>query len=364
MRALAAGLVTVAFWTQQAPPGGAGWTKDPSSPVLLPGTPGAFDEAGVFPGPVVRNGITYRLWFTGIDHLGRERIGLATSTDLLNWTKHLANPIIFPGPAGAWDAAGTGQATIHFDGINYRAWYRGLDAAGVGRVGLATSNDGINFTKSPMNPVLNVGGPGAWDAGAIHSVHVISDGNGYRMWYAASDASGLVRFGSAASTNGTTWTRTFSNPEFDPGSPGEWDEAGVASPRVLRDGMGWRLWYTGLGVDGRTRVGYADSPDGHGWTRGPANPVISEGLPGSWDEHSVYVGGTILEDGFFKMWYGGRDLFPGGTPALGFAAAAVPPPPDKPHPSTDCSFSPGAAMPAAFLAALLLLILVSRPFRR
>jgi len=368
MRALAAALVTVAFWTQQAPPGGAGWSKDPSSPVLLPSPAGAFDEDGVFPGPVTRNGVTYRLWFTGLDRFGIERIGLATSTDLLTWTKHLANPLIYPGPSGSWDSAGTGQATVDFDGISYRAWYRGVDAAGVGRIGLATSNDGTTFTKSPMNPVLNVGAAGSWDAGTIHFVHVVNDGNGYRMWYAASNAAGLVRFGSADSMNGTNWTKTFSNPEFGPGSPGEWDEGGLGSLRVIRDGMGWRMWYTGLGLDGRTRIGYAGSPDGHAWTRGPENPVIREGLPGSWDEHSVYVGGTMLEGVYFKMWFGGRAALPGGTPSLGFALATVPPPPDTPSTHSSCSYSAGdaaiAALPAASLMALLLLILVSRAHRR
>jgi len=46
---------------------------------------------------VVRDGDEYKLWYSGYD--GKTwRIGLATSRDGINWTKDHRNPVLVTGP--------------------------------------------------------------------------------------------------------------------------------------------------------------------------------------------------------------------------------------------------------------------------
>lgn len=45
----------------------------------------------------------------------------------------------------------------------YYLYYRGLSGLGVSTCGLATSKDGVGFTKHPNNPVIPLGSVGAFD---------------------------------------------------------------------------------------------------------------------------------------------------------------------------------------------------------
>ena len=62
-----------------------------------------------------------------------------------------------PGPAGAWDSEKVGRPAVLYENGIYKMWYDGA-ANGHRHVGLATSNDGIHFTRHPNNPLfLNAG---------------------------------------------------------------------------------------------------------------------------------------------------------------------------------------------------------------
>jgi beta-fructofuranosidase len=66
-------------------------------PVLTPGSPGAFDEVATWTGSVLRHDGHWHLFYTGLS-IGEagavQRIGLATSDDLVHWRKHEANPVL------------------------------------------------------------------------------------------------------------------------------------------------------------------------------------------------------------------------------------------------------------------------------
>lgn len=48
---------------------------------------GKFDSKHVWAPSIVRRGLTYYMFYTGVDAAGDQRMGLATSTDLFNWTQ-------------------------------------------------------------------------------------------------------------------------------------------------------------------------------------------------------------------------------------------------------------------------------------
>lgn len=64
---------------------------------LRPGEPGTWDDVATWTGSVIRHGGRWHMLYTGIgtqeDGLV-QRIGLASSDDLVHWTKHPANPVL------------------------------------------------------------------------------------------------------------------------------------------------------------------------------------------------------------------------------------------------------------------------------
>ena len=84
-------------------------------------------------------------------------VALAESIPLLtlnlNNYKHPANPVLAAGEKGQWDDDGIERvAVIRLAPNDWRMWYA---CTGQRRsIGLATSKDGVQWTKHPGNPVL------------------------------------------------------------------------------------------------------------------------------------------------------------------------------------------------------------------
>ncbi len=286
-----------------AGPSASGWTRDASNPVLSPG-PAAWDSQHAISPCVVKAGATYRMWYDGTDGASTFRIGTATSPDGIAWTKSAANPVLVP--TAAWELGGIGMACVVHDGATYRMWYLGR-SGGVDRIGTATSPDGVTWTKHEGNPVLLPGAAGAWDAEGVGGPSVLFDGATYRMWYTGVDAGGTARIGLATSPDGIAWTKSPGNPGLNVG-PAAWDATGVEGPSVILDGGLYRMWFGGNNGDDE-RIGAAESADGIAWTKTGA-PVFSNGPAGQWDENDVWSMSVMRDGATLRMWYTG-DSFAG-----------------------------------------------------
>jgi sucrose-6-phosphate hydrolase SacC (GH32 family) len=112
---------------------------------------------------VILDGSTYKMWYTGTDTTGTgfSQIGYATSLDGITWTKYNGNPVLDV-TASDWDSNRVGGEEVIKDGATYKMWYTGSNASNIGRIGYATSPDGITWTKYVSNPVLN-GAPSSWE---------------------------------------------------------------------------------------------------------------------------------------------------------------------------------------------------------
>jgi len=179
-------------------PDGINWIKH-TAPVLQVGAATQWDN-GFLEGPsVIKEGGVYKMWYCGYDAVvdgngtdGLANIGLATSSDGINWTKHPNNPIFTTG-TNTWDSHYVQDPHVINDNGVYYMWYGGNDVEGYGQqVGLATSNDGIAWTKSPMNPVLQKGSANDWDANTASFPSVLKGDNSYEMWYTGKDIAELV----------------------------------------------------------------------------------------------------------------------------------------------------------------------------
>jgi ribosomal protein L40E len=63
-------------------------------------------------------------------------------------------------------------------------WYTSGPVSGIGsKIGCATSTDGIAWTKDANNPILSVGSSGVWDAGGVENQCVVQSQGGYLLYY-------------------------------------------------------------------------------------------------------------------------------------------------------------------------------------
>jgi predicted GH43/DUF377 family glycosyl hydrolase len=285
------------------------WTKYAGNPVLQIGPSGSWDFAGVgLPSVLSKNG-GYEMWYAGSAGTKESgRIGRATSPDGVQWTKSPGNPVLTVGAPGAWDSGYVFAPQVIFHNGVYEMWYRGTDvpdtSLGAG-IGYATSADGLTWTKYAGNPVLSVGPAGSWDERLLYSASVIVEGSTYKMWYSALDATNC-RIGYATSPDGIHWTKHQGNPVLDVGSVGRWDSVFISYPNVIFNGSNYEMWYSG-NQKSPDQIGYATSPDGIHWSKDSSNPVLTAGPAGSWESAYVDASPVILEGKTYKMWYTGSD---------------------------------------------------------
>ncbi len=193
----------------------------------------------------------------------------------ITWTRSDTNPVLEEGTSGAWDAAGVGAASVIKDGSTYKMWYTGLATGPVPAFGYATSSNGRSWTKDTANnPVLTKGSGTDFDEEGVGSGTVIKDGSTYKMWYTGYTDAGsnnVPAIGYATSSNGISWTKSGSNPVLTKGTSGAWDDAGVLSAIVIKESdTSYKMWYTGRAAEGdigNLQLGYATSSNGVSWAR-------------------------------------------------------------------------------------------------
>ena len=285
------------------------WTKYEGNPVLPQGPPGTWDDELAGTPCVLFDGTTYQMWYCGYGGGTLFRIGYATSSDGIIWTKH-PDPVLDVGPAGSWDDDTIYFPYVIFDNVTstYKMWYIGSEGApdNYERTGYATSIDGITWTKHLDNPVLDLGPAGSWDDEVAGGGCVLFDGTTYQMWYSGYGGT-YFRIGYATSSDGIIWTKYPDNPVMDNGPAGSWYYPRVQDPKIIFDGTTYHMWFSGGDIF-TWRIGYATSPDGFTWTMYP-DPVLDWGLPGSWDDYFVGLCSVIFDTptSTYKMWYTGGD---------------------------------------------------------
>lgn len=289
------------------------WTKYSDNPLNL-GVARAIEPYVIYEGNV------FKMWYTAITDA--HRIYYATSSDGINWTPY--GVVLDVGPAGSWDSNSVERPVVLFDGTIYRMWYSGYIPLQE-RVGYANSTDGIHWTKYGGNPVLVPGPSGAWDSADLGYFTVVSNGTSYIMWYDGySGGQGSpLKIGVATSVDGISWTKYQGNPVIVPGSS-DWEGYHVYPGPVLNHDGGYEMWYSGENYSGNVRIGTATSPDGLVWTKNANNPVLDIGSAGSWDSAYVIASAIVEEDNTLMIWYWGSPNQSGGSEGTGLATANIP----------------------------------------
>lgn len=281
-----------------------------TNPVLSPGMAVMWDGAGVSDPAVIYAGGNYKMYYSGTDNNGDSAIGLATSPDGIAWTKvgKLFSNLTSCSENGA--RAGT----VLFDGGVYKMWFQGRGADGAWRVCYATSPNGMTWTGN-ATPVLSRGASGAWDSAWVRNPTVLLDGSAYHLWYTGSQGS-TTQIGHATSPDGIAWTKA-ANPVLVYGPIAAWDWLGSYAPSVVKAGSEFVMFYSGAALPPKWSTGYALSTDGVNWQR--AARIIPQGKPGEFDELSAEYSAVLLESGKYRFWYSG--LSATDVQSIGYAEA-------------------------------------------
>jgi predicted GH43/DUF377 family glycosyl hydrolase len=259
-------------WAQSS-----GWFDFSSIPILYSqGT--QYDGRGIGYPFVMYDDSLYKMWYLNIQSSVNSKgafssVGYATSKDGFTWSHYSQEPILTP-TQGTWDSFIIGHGTILKDNAGYKLYYCGYNDNNNIRysIGLATSSDGIHWEKK-TDPVLN--GTNSWDY-SVGVKGVLKVNNKYFMYYGSSPASGI---GLATSSDGITWTRYASNPILNPTE--NWEGGGIGYASVIYDEGKFKMVYVNNGYS--SSFGFATSEDGIHWTKDDANPIFSkEKTKNSW----------------------------------------------------------------------------------
>lgn len=286
------------------------WVKYGSNPVMSDGAGAAWDNLWVLFHSIEKIDNTYYGYYQGSTDTIVWGIGRATSSDGIAWTKDGGNPVVTVGAGSAWDNQAVLSPTVWKEGSTWYMVYAGRNSSTAPwKIGLASSEDGIAWTKDGGNPVMDVGGAGTWDnAGVVPGTRVFLESGTYYLYYwgytNGSDYS-TWKIGLATSTNRTSWTKSGSNPVLVGGGTDAWN-VGVIDPHVKKIGTTYHMWYQGndTNVADVTAIGHATSTDKTTWTKDTSNPVVPR-TAAAWD--SIWVESPVLvfDNTNWRVYYGG-----------------------------------------------------------
>lgn len=161
------------------------------APILRPEDGAEWENGGLYKPWLLEHDGTYYLFYnakTRAEHGWIEQTGLATSPDLIHWTRHPANPVLPVGGPADFDAIfASDPCVLHHEGV-WWLFYYGLARDGHARDGVAWSHDLRHWTKSGAI-LVDVGGPGSVDAVYAHKPGIIAkDGVLYHFYCAVARA--------------------------------------------------------------------------------------------------------------------------------------------------------------------------------
>ena len=229
--------------------------------------------------------------------------------------------VLDTGPPESWYGQSVSLPTVDFDGKLYRMWFvgstmtsdPGIPYGWYERVGLATTTDGIHWTRANHgDPVMDIGKPGSIDTIQATGVFVMRKDGKFAMWYGAYN--GRHTLGMAASPDGIHWTKANGGKSLS-GLRGR-EQLG---PSIYFDRHRYLMLYNhGLrpaSGGGLWLIHAATSRDGVQWQPafedkpllGPAPPdnfASADGKKGN--NHSVHPTKMVLLAGRARVWYGGE----------------------------------------------------------
>ncbi|MHC4873264.1 MAG: glycoside hydrolase family protein [Planctomycetota bacterium] len=315
------------------------WIRHPENPVLPPLPDSEFESSRCMNPFAIKTDGKYRLYYSGGDKEGIQRICLATAdiTDNLQFKRH--GPILEPGKSGSFDTRWCVLPCVYRFGEQWHLYYSGHEGSDLGLqsfpgIGLALSSDGIHFEKYSSEPIITGNqtdefpeNRGIAGGGTILK-DILNDGTEqYRMYYtlAVGKKSADTKVDQEKhcavchSKDGINWKdhRLILSPRRNVSN----EDIAVAAPFVWKDNDCYRMIYCGIG----TRWGFysmseAVSHDGYEWYCGEEdeNLSLTPDPDSEWESQMVEYPSLIKENNNLRLFYCGNGY---GSTGIGTAVA-------------------------------------------
>jgi predicted GH43/DUF377 family glycosyl hydrolase len=226
-----------------------------STPILLPGKPGAFDEHGIMPSCAIREGnrvfLYYSGWSRSVSVPYTNCTGLAISEDGGDTFERVSEgPVLAKSRSDPYSAT---SPVVLREQDSWHMWYcSGTGWLKVGEkyehtydIKYACSRDGIGWCPSPEASIAQ-----KTKEEAITRPFVLKNGDGYHMWFchrgsrSFRDGSDAYRIGYAHSDDLRQWQRDDNKNSIGPSETG-WDSKMVAYPALIRTNGRTLMFYNG-----------------------------------------------------------------------------------------------------------------------
>ena len=184
------------------------------------------------------------------------------------------NPVLQHSNNPRWDNLYIDPGAMVYQDNMFRMFFNGINGfpAPVG-VGYATSPDGYHWTRQVSEPVLSatllkdthLHGTNLFVTSAL----VESNGSWVLYFYTLSGNTfvGPGEIGRATAPAPTGPWAIDADPVLSPGPSGSWDDIQVSAPDVLKTENGYKMYYDALGKDSTSMIGMATSSDGIHWQK-------------------------------------------------------------------------------------------------
>jgi hypothetical protein len=165
---------------------GLAWQRAKDTPILsvYDSGRGFWEKDCIYqPWLVEHNGTYYNFYNAANGDV--EQIGIATSTNLLDWTRYSGNPVVHNNNS-SHDSRKAADPKVFRDGDHWTMFYFGYDGSRADVV-VAFSTDLLNWTASP-EPLYSAGGnPSGLDSASAHKISLVYNpqNDTYYLFYCA-----------------------------------------------------------------------------------------------------------------------------------------------------------------------------------
>lgn len=234
----------------------------------------------------------------------KKALAVTFSDDGINWEEPQIT--LEHNPESGWEDDINRNCVLKI-GDKYKMWYTG-QARGFSYIGYAESDDGIHFYRTLNEPILI--SERAWEGFSVMNPCVLYEDGIYKMWYAAGETYEPNVLAYAESKDGINWTKSKINPIFVADKNNKYEQDRVGGCQVMKtEDMGYLMFYIGYENIDKAQICIARSDNGiTGWEKYEGNPIVAPD-EGMWDADACYKPSFLWneEKQQWMLWYNGRN---------------------------------------------------------